>query len=183
MYKKKGIMNTRIMVKAGFLTALSIVFTRFIYAFVPLGGAQTLRISFGEVPIMMAGLMFGPVVGGITGAAADLIGILINAQGAFHPGFTLSSILWGVIPGLFLLIFKRSSSYERVYSITNILLAVFVSFVVVSLGLNTIWLGQLYGTAFIVLLPGRLINTIVSVPIQSILIKTLFKYLKRLVVS
>lgn len=178
MNSKKGIMDTKTMVKAGLLTALSIVLTRFMYIFVPLGGAQTLRISFGEVPVMMSGLLFGPVVGGITGAAADLIGVLVNSQGAFHPGFTLSSILWGVIPGLLYLIFRRAGTYEKVYSFKNILIAVGAAYIVVSLMLNTIWLQQLYSTGVLALLPGRIINTVVSIPLQSILITTLFKYLK-----
>lgn len=174
-------LDTRIMVKAALLTALSIVMTRFLYFFVPLAGMPTLRISFGEIPIMMSGLMFGPLVGGITGLVADLVGVLINPQGAFHPGFTLSSILWGAIPGLFLLIFKRSENYESTYSFKKIFISVLVSFVVISLTLNTIWLKHLYGTGFIALLPGRLLNAAVSVPLQSVIITTLFKYLKSII--
>lgn len=178
MNSKKGIMDTRTMVKAGLLTALSIVLTRFMYIFVPLGGAQTLRISFGEVPVMISGLLFGPVVGGVTGAAADLIGVLVNSQGAFHPGFTLSSILWGVIPGLFYLLFRKAGTYEKIYSLKNIAIAVGFSYITVSLILNTIWLQQLYSTGVLALLPGRIINTVVSIPLQSVIITTLFKYLK-----
>ena len=183
MNNKKSSMDTRTMVKAGFLTAISIVLTRFMYFFVPLAGFPALRISFGEVPIMMSGLLFGPIVGGVTGVAADLIGILINSQGAFHPGFTLSSMLWGVIPGLFSLLFKKHKTYEKTYSFMNIFLAVFVSFVVVSLGLNTLWLSSMFGKGFIILLPGRVIAAILSIPLQSIIITTLLKYLKGLVKS
>lgn len=178
MNSKKGIMDTKTMVKAGLLTALSIVLTRFMYIFVPLGGAQTLRISFGEVPIMMSGLLFGPLVGGVTGAAADLIGVLVNSQGAFHPGFTLSSILWGAIPGSLYLLYRRAETYEKIYSFRNILMAVGSAYIIVSLVLNTIWLQQLYSTGVLALLPGRVINTVVSIPLQSIIITTLFKYLK-----
>ena len=183
MNNKKGSMDTRTMVKAGFLTAISIVLTRFMYFFVPLAGFPALRISFGEVPIMMSGLLFGPLVGGVTGVAADLIGILINSQGAFHPGFTLSSMLWGVIPGLFYILFKKHKSYEKIYSFMNVFLAVFVSFVVISLGLNTLWLSSMFGQAFVILLPGRVIAAIVNIPLQSIIITTLLKYLKGLVKS
>lgn len=176
MNKKK--LDTRIMVKAALLTALSIVMTRFLYFFVPLAGMPTLRISFGEIPIIMSGLMFGPFAGGVTGVVADLVGVLINPQGAYHPGFTLSSALWGVIPGLFFLVFKKKGSYEKIYSKLNILMAVSVAFIGVSLILNTIWLRQLYGTGFIALLPGRVLNALVSIPLQTLIISTLFKYLK-----
>lgn len=181
MQRKTRSIDTRTMVKAGFLTALSIVLTRFMYIFIPLGGAQTLRISFGEVPLMMSGLLFGPIVGGMTGVAADLIGVLINSQGAFHPGFTLSSMLWGLIPGLLIMLFKNSGSYEKTYSFKNVFVIVLVAYVAVSLLLNTIWLSQLFGKGFMILIPGRLINAVVSVPIISIVITALLKYLKALV--
>ncbi len=184
MTKKRSIMDTRTMVKAAFLTAISIVLTRFLYFFVPLAGFPALRISFGEVPIMMAGLLFGPVVGGVAGVASDLIGVLVNSQGAFHPGFTLSSMLWGVIPGIFAYIFKKNnSSYEKTYSFKNVFITVLVSYIVISLGLNTIWLSSMFGTGFLVLLPGRLMGAIANVPLQSIIITTLLKYLKAYVKS
>lgn len=179
--KNKAKIDTRDLTKAAFLTATSIVLTRFIYFFVPLGGANTLRISFGEMPLMMIGLFFGPAIGGIGGVAADLIGVLINPQGVFHPGFTLSSMLWGVIPGLFSLIYKKKETYEKIYSVMNIGLAVFVTYVIISLVLNTLWLSSMFGKGFMVLLPGRLINAAVSIPLQTIIISTVFKHLKRFI--
>ena len=175
--KSNNIMDTRVLVKASFLTALSIVLTRFLYFF----PVPTIRVSFGEVPIMMSGMIFGPIVGGITGLAADVIGVLVNSQGSFHPGFTLSSILWGLIPGLLFLIFKKHKTYEKKYSVTNIVITVAICFSVISLVLNTLWLSQLFGKGFIVLLPGRVISSIVNIPVQSLIIVTLMKYLKAII--
>lgn len=175
--KSNNIMDTRVLVKAAFLTALSIVLTRFLYFF----PVPTIRISFGEVPIMMSGMIFGPVVGGITGLAADVIGVLINPQGSFHPGFTLSSILWGVVPGLLFLIFRKYKTYEKKYSITNIAITVTTCIILISLGLNTLWLSSLFGKGFMVLLPGRVISAIVNIPLQSLIIMTLMKYLKAII--
>lgn len=176
---KKRFMDTKTMVKAGFLTAISIVLTRFIYFYVPLvGGIPALRISFGEAPIMMSGFLFGPVVGGVTGIAADIIGVLINSQGAFHPGFTLSSMLWGMIPGILLYFFKNNKTYDSIYSFKNVLAVVFTCYIVVSLGLNTLWLSSMYGKGFFILLPGRILGAIFNIPVQTIIIKTLLKYLK-----
>lgn len=166
------------MVKAGFLVAISIVMTRFAYIMVPLAGVQALRISFGDVPLMMSGFMFGPVVGGMTGLAADIIGFLINPQGPYHPGFTLSSILWGVIPGLWMLLWSKRTSFEERYSLKKILLAVATTAAIISLGLNTYWLSNLYGKGFFILLPPRILATIISIPIHSALIKYLLKFLR-----
>lgn len=177
--KSKNVMDTRVLVKAAFLTAISIVLTRFLYYFLPIaGGIPAIRLSVGEVPLILSGMMFGPVVGGITGLAADIIGVLINPQGVFHPGFTLSSIMWGVIPGLLFLIFKKQSTYEKKFSKVNIILTVTVCFIIISLGLNTLWLSSMFGKGFIVLFVPRLIAIVPNILIQSLIIITLVKYMK-----
>lgn len=129
---------------------------------------------------MLSGFMFGPIVGGLTGLAADLVGFLINSQGAaFHPGFTLSSILWGVIPGVGISLFKRSHiSFDKLYSFRKILLIVMFTTIVVSLILNTYWLMHLIGRGFIVLLVPRAIDAIVSIPLMSGIISILVRSLK-----
>lgn len=94
-------MTTSVLVKAGLLAGLSIVFTRVFSFMIPLAGLPALRIGFGSLPITLAGILFGPLVGGAVGTVADLIGFLINPMGgAYFPGFTLSSALNGIIPGL-----------------------------------------------------------------------------------
>lgn len=180
---KKKLFNIRDLTKAAFLTAISIVLTRFAYFFIPLAGLPTLRISFGEMPLMMIGLIFGPIIGAVGGAAADLIGVLVNSQGTFHPGFTLSSILWGAIPGLLMTAFRKKNNYERIYSRRNISIAVTIAFIIVSVILNTIWLAQLFGEAFIVLFPGRVISAIINIPIQSYIISKLLKHLKEFIIN
>ncbi len=177
----KRTMSTTQLVQAAFLVAISIAMTRFLYFFIPLAGMPTLRISFGEVPLMMSGLLFGPVIGGISGLAADAIGVMINPQGAFHPGFMLSSVLWGVIPGLFGVYFKAIGDKRNPFTIQRIVLTVSISIVIISLGLNTLWLSSLYGKGFMVLLPGRVIAAFVNIPLHSFIIRTLIKHLKRLV--
>lgn len=178
---KSNLMNTRTLVQAGFLIALSIVLTRFLSIMVPLGGMPTLRLSFGEVPLMISGLLFGPIVGGISGLAADLIGVIVNSQGVFHPGFTLSSVLWGVIPGLFGIYFKRKQKKGNPFSIQNIGITVLITIVIISLGLNTLWLSSMFGKGFMVLLPGRALSALVNIPLQSFIINNLLKHLKTMV--
>lgn len=94
-------MTTSVLVKAGLLAGLSIIFTRVFSFMIPLAGLPALRIGFGGLPITMAGILFGPLVGGIVGVVADLIGFMMNPMGGtYFPGFTLSAALTGIIPGL-----------------------------------------------------------------------------------
>lgn len=181
--KRSKVMNTRTLVYAGFLTAISIVLTRFLAIMVPLAGLPTLRLSFGEIPLMICGLLFGPIVGGISGLAADLIGVMINLQGpSIHPGFTLSSILWGVVPGIYGIYLKTRVKGENPFSGRNITIIVSICIIFISLGLNTYWLSNLFGKGFMVLLPGRALSAFINIPLQSFIITTLIKQLKGMVV-
>lgn len=59
--------NIRVMAVAALLTALSIVLGKYLAVNV----TDSLRISFENLPILMAGLFFGPLIGGVVGAAAE----------------------------------------------------------------------------------------------------------------
>ncbi len=50
-------MNTKTLTQAAFLVALSIVLTRFGSIMV----LPTLRVGVGDVPLMMTGMLFGPI--------------------------------------------------------------------------------------------------------------------------
>lgn len=181
MLKNKNKINVRTMVKAGFLVAISIVMTRFVYIMLAPAGFQVLRISFGYVPLMLSGLLFGPIVGGLTGLAADLIGFLVNPMGPYHPGFTISSVLWGLIPGLVFIVLKGKKRLVESYSLKNIVLAVTIASIIVSLILDTYWLSKLYGKGFLILLPTRVVAALISIPLNSIILRTLVKHLKLMI--
>ena len=58
-----------------------------------------------DIPLMIAGVAFGPAVGGIVGFVTDWI--YSTTQGWPIGLFTLSSILWGFIPGLLMIVLKK----------------------------------------------------------------------------
>jgi len=130
---------------------------------VPIAGVGALRLSFGEVPIMLAGVLFGPAGGALTGLAADLIGYVINTHGGpFFPGFTLSAALTGLIPGL-LLYRKRSK-----LSVLQVGAAVLFTDLITGVLLNTLWLTIMFSQGFFVLLPMRLLARLVTLPLYTI---------------
>ena len=173
--KNKSKIKTKYLVMAAFLTALSIVLTRFFSVMLP-----EVRIGIGKVPIVMSGLLFGPMLGGISGAAADLVGMLLFPTGAYHPGFTISSMLDGLIPGIFALYFNRHLKKGVRFNFSRILVVQIVLTILNSIILNTLWLTQYLGKGFIVLLPARVLNAVISLPIQTIIIYYLIKYLGRM---
>ena len=175
---RKG-MDVNTLVKAAFLVALSVVLTRFLSIMIPIGGAQGVRVGFGGMPITIAGLLFGPVVGGIAGFASDFLGVLINPMGSFHPGFMLTATLGGVIPGLYSLYFQKHKVDGHSVTIPRVFVAQLTNSILLSLVLNTLWLTQLYGEGFIFLLPPRIISSAVNLPIQTIVNYNVVKQLER----
>lgn len=86
--------NVRVLVITALLIALSIVFGKLL-AF----NIGPLRISFENLPILMAGILFGPAIGVVAGIGADVIGCLIVGY-AINPIITLGAALIGCISGL-----------------------------------------------------------------------------------
>lgn len=86
------------------LAALSVIFARLI---IPMPNAFT-RFSIEAIPIVIAGVLFGPLAGGVVGFVADLVGCLFSGFG-YNPIFCVPPILYGVLPGLMrFLMFKKT---------------------------------------------------------------------------
>ena len=77
------------------LTAMSVVLAR-VLTLIPV---ETTRISLEALPIVLAGLLCGPIPGALVGFAADLIGCLFSPFG-YNPIFCLPPILYGLLAGL-----------------------------------------------------------------------------------
>ena len=84
---------------AAMLTAMSVVIGIFCKSFLNFGGGL-FRITFENLPIIISGIIFGPVVGGIVGGATDLISYLLSSQ-AYPPNLivTLGAISVGAVSG------------------------------------------------------------------------------------
>ncbi len=168
-------MRTRVLVQLAFLTAVSIVLTRFASILLTPGGLPMIRLSFGEVPIILAGLLFGPVAGGVVGVTADLLGIALVPPPNVFPGFTLSSALLGILPPLFWRLVPGRASRDGFARTLGVVAA---TDVVVSLGLNTLWLAILLDKGFLALLPGRLVARAILVPVYAVAIHAVRRALK-----
>ncbi len=247
-------LNTRTLVYSSLLTGLSIVLTRFCGIILPIAGLPALRFSFGGIPLIITGILFGPIPGALAGVVADIIGYMTNPMGgAFFPGFTLSAALTGAIPGiiymfikskranvkinfnyintLFVLLLsigvvkalfvnevlsfkngnlfyldnrlsyiyivlytiivigyiatpiimtKRNTQNNSLYSIDKIFFIVSFSHLIISLGLNTYWLSLLFDKGYIIFLPTRVIFGFIEIPIHTFILLSLTKLFKHI---
>lgn len=158
--------TTKVVTRAAILTAISIVLSRFLSIFI----SQTLKIGFSSIPLMLCGLMFGPLVGAMSGLAADLIGAMIFLGGQFHLGFTLSSILTAVIPALV----KKYLIRNNKNSTLLIVVSVILTFLVAHLLLNSLWLTQLYGMTYPAMMISRAPKVIIEAILNIIIMKVIY---------
>lgn len=155
--------ETKTLAVAAMLVAIGIVL-----GFFKLPINQLIEIRFGSLPICMAGMMFGPVVGGVVGALVDIGGYLVKPTGPFFPGFTLSSLVGGVIFGLML--------YNKKMTFLRVLASQIVYTIIVGIIMNSYWLNLLYlKNGYLAAIIARLPKELIMIPIYSVLIYSLFK--------
>lgn len=130
--KKKSWFSTEVITYTALLVALQVILGNLVQ--IATIGKQ---ISFGFVPIAIAGYMLGPVPAMIVGGLGDFFGAHLFPQGAYFIGFTLSNMLVGLIYGVAL--HKHKLSWVRVI-IATILIEL------VHLFLNSYWLSILYSS-------------------------------------
>ena len=87
--------NTKTLIVSALLVAMSIVLGKF--GAINIG--NSIRIGFGGMPIQMAGIFFGPVIGAVVGLVADVAGCLIKGY-SINPIITLGSTCIGLFSGL-----------------------------------------------------------------------------------
>lgn len=151
----------------GMLTALDIAFSLFRITLSP-----TLEINFAFLPLAVGGMLYGPVVGGVIGALADVLGYFLRPNGVFFPGFTLNALLAGAVYGFFL--YHRPATLKRTAAATAVIT------VVINLLLNTLWLSMMYGKAFVVLLAARVVKNIVMYPVETALLLAMLKAVEKI---
>ena len=142
----------RAMVTCALLTAVSVVLARFL---IPTPNEVT-RFSLEAVPIFLAGMLFGPLPGALTGFAADFIGCLFSPYG-YNPIFCVPPILYGLCAGFLYQSFALAMIYgggaKAAYFLTR-LAARSVQFAITGvLDVLVVWLLQRSGALRAVGLP------------------------------
>jgi len=141
----------------GFLIALSIILTRIASLRIAIGGVEGIRIGLGKLPIILGGIIFGPLAGGLIGAFSDLLGYFINPIGVYMPHFTLTSALTGIIPVTILILMRKEEP-----NVFDLGIAITAGQVITSIILIPYFLNILFGIPWKVLMPPR----VVAEPIQ-----------------
>lgn len=128
------------------------------------------QVMFVFLPQSLIAMLFGPVVGIISGGIIDVLGYFLFNQGyVFFPGYTLSSILSSLIFALFL--------YRTRITITKLALAKFIINMFINVVLGSIWWSMIMidWTIFPAYFVSGLIKNIVLLPLEVVLLYYLYK--------
>ncbi|HAN20465.1 MAG: hypothetical protein A2Y15_01945 [Clostridiales bacterium GWF2_36_10] len=135
--------NTKGIIFLGILTAISIVLR---FAIIYLTGS--LRISFINIPIILASLWFGPIAGMAVGFASDFIGASITV--GWNPLLAITPVLFGLLPSLLKLVFLKKVNFWK------ILIIILITNIIGTMIWSTYALSVMFGTEYFALLAIRI---------------------------
>lgn len=154
--------NVRVLTTTSMMIAIAILF-----GFFKIPITNVIEIRFSQIPIAMESALFGPMLGAIVGALADIGGYIVKPTGPYFPGFTISGLVSGLIFAFVL--------YKKEISLKRVLLAEILYTLIVGLGFNTLWLSMLYGNTFWAFLMMRLAKELIMIPVNTALMMVVLK--------
>ena len=164
--QKKNVIfgSLKIMVAAALLAAMSIVCGK--YLKIPVW--DIMRFSFENLPILLAGMAFGSVVGMITGVIADLVGCIMVGY-AINPIVTLGAMAIGLLGGL---VYRLCSKLPLM---PKIFITVVSAHIVGSVIIKTFGLAKFYSIPFFELMLWRTLNYVIVAALEFIIIYFILK--------
>ena len=97
--KTNSLRKVKVLTVSAMMVALSAVIGYVCKTIPALNLGSGLRITFENLPIILSGIMFGPIVGGCVGCLADLLSCLFSGQTPM-PWVLVGSISVGVMAGI-----------------------------------------------------------------------------------
>ena len=154
---------------AGILTAMSIVLGKFLQ--IPNPFQEFIRISFENLPIILAGFSLGPVAGLVVGLASDLIGCVLYGY-AINFRITLGAAAVGAISGVVAILVKKPELLRVILSVGSAHLI--GSVLIKSWGLAK-WYLESYELGYLEFVLWRLVNYALIATAECVIIYLLFR--------
>lgn len=159
--KTQKYFSTQQMVLMAVLIAMNIILSRFFSLAV-----WNMKIGFAFVPVVLAAIYLGKWQAAIVAGIGDLLGAIMFPIAAYFPGFTLTAFFVGFVYGHFL---------HKQRNMKQILIAIFITEVVGSLLLNTLWISILFGSPFVPIMMTRVLQVLVMGIVEYLVIQSMVK--------
>ena len=158
--------SLKILVASAFLAALSIILGK--YLAIPIG--NVMRFSFENLPIIFAGVVFGPIVGALVGTVADLIGCVLVGY-TINPMVTLGAASIGAVSGIVFILMRKA----HLGTPTAAAISIIFAHVVGSVLIKTVGLAAFYSMPLFILMLWRLLNYVIVGALECLLLLVLIR--------
>ena len=152
----REVKNPKSLILAALFIALELVISSF---YIPVG--ENLRVYFSFFVKSLAGMIYGPLMGLLTGFIGDILGYILRPSGPFFPGYTLTAMAGSFLHGLFF--------YRAKIGPVRVILARISVVLVCNIGMNCLWSAILYGKGYYYYLASSLVKNGLLFPVEIIL--------------
>ena len=157
--------NLKTLVFLAMLVAISIVCGKYL----AIRGGDIMRFSLENMPIIFAGMAFGPLAGGLVGSVADIVGCVMVAY-TINPIVTLGAGVIGILSGIIPILLQKT----KLKSTLILVITVASSHIIGSMLIKTVGLYAYYNMPFAVLLLWRILNYLLVGAIDGAVLHILF---------
>lgn len=156
--------SVRSLTVAAMLTAVSVIIGIFCKNVLNFGGGL-FRVTFENLPIILSGILFGPLVGGLVGVATDLISYLLSTQ-IYPPNLivTLGAGLIGALSGAI-------SRYPFRHNTLRVIASAGIAHLIGSVVVKSLGLYQYYGILVLWRIPLYLVISSVEILLLCLLLR------------
>ena len=160
----KKINSLKITAILAMLSAISIVAGKYL----AIRGGDVMRFSLENMPIIFAGMAFGPVAGALVGLVADLVGCMMVAY-SINPIVTLGAVAIGLLSGILPTFIKKFTKIKWLITAATVAIAHLIGSVII----KTFGLSIYYSMPFAVLMLWRALNYLIVGIIDGVIVHIL----------
>lgn len=119
-------------------------------------------IGFTFLPLSLTAILYGPMWGAAAAVMGDFLIATLGPYG-YYPPMATTALLSGLTFGLFL--------YKKPLTIQRVTLCVLVEAILCSILVQTFWISTLTGKGYLVLLPVRIFQNLITAPVSIVCIR------------
>jgi ECF transporter S component (folate family) len=163
---KKSLYPLKVTAMLAMLCAISIICGKYL----AIRGGDILRFSFENLPIIFAGIAFGPLAGILVGVVSDLVGCVMVGY-TINPLVTVGAAAIGAVSGITRLLFNKLG----IKGAFNVAVSVAFAHIIGSVVIKTFGLAAFYDLPIWALMLWRLLNYVIVGAVEAALLIVLLK--------